>query len=599
MQVNAANAAQARRAVIPPDMTDIPPEGLLAFLDTDCIDVVPGFNTRTHFDPAEEASFAKGVKEKGVLQAIVVRPQPGKDRAYYLIAGERRLRAARTVGLMSIPALIRNVTEAQAFVINAMENHDRVNLSPAEEADMVRRAVDASNGDRDEASKLLDMTRRTIDARLLLLQATPIVREALASRKIKLGIAELLCMLPAANQDATLTRVLETGISVDDLRAKISAYALNLSAAVFDTTGCRVCPNNSSRQASLFDVHIGEGRCGNHECYEKKRQDKLKSLKDDLLRTYNNVQLDSEKAPGTYTLLCKTGPHGVGREQYQACLGCANYGVLMACGRGEEGRVTQDTCFDVGCNKVKVVEYQKTLQEHAAPSETSVHSADTSKTGAAKSASGSQKPKTKPATSATPKRVEDIINRFYRNTAAIAVENHHRMGLVYAAYALINDVTAEAGDVLKQYGLSNKAFGYGNLHKGIDALAALDNDTIKKLIVEVTSVLVKSKAESGSGVHNGKSDIVLAAMNTLRLCQTDLSQHFRLDRAYLESNTKAGIESLMCECGFDKWFNGQKKDDKAFRRLMSEKNEKIIKDILGSGFTFSGFVPRQVQLTKS
>lgn len=583
MSQNAAQAIPENRDTAKSDN-----EGELLRLPLNRIEIKEGFNTRTYIDPVALQELADGIKEIGVVQAITVRPNPDKDGFYLIIAGERRFRASNMAGLTHIPAYVRDVSEKVALVINGIENSQRENISPAEEAVQVRRMVDCCEGDRDEAARHLGYSRRVVDARLLLLNASPGVREALAKKQIKVGHAELLSCLPADKQDLNLARILETGVSVEDFRARFSAYALNLSSAIFDTSVCVGCDNNTSKQASLFDIHIGEGRCTNHICFENFRQAKIQALKADHQKTFNKVELDSEKDKNSYTLLVKTGPHGVGREQYSACLGCAKFGVLMSTAPGEEGRLQTDVCFDTVCNRAKAAEYGATLTAAAAETESPQNTPAANKKPAPKA-------KAKATVSATPKRVEEIIHRFYRDTAAISIQEHQRMGLVYAAYALLNDVATEAREIMKQYGLSTRMFGHGNLHKGIEALAAIETDKLKGLVVETSMLTVKDKLESWNGKDT--PDIVSAAKNTLKICNTDLSKYFLVDRTFIESHTKSGIEALMIECGFDKWYIEKKKEDKAFTKLMARKNDEIVNEITSSGFDFKGFVPRSVRLS--
>ncbi len=569
-------------------------EGELLHVPLDRIETKEGFNSRTYFNPEALQELANSIKAIGVVQAITVRVHPEKDGFYALLAGERRWRAAIMAGLGTIPAMVRKVNDKEAFTINGVENTLRESLSPAEEAVQVRRMVDLCGGDRDEAAKQLGFSRRVVDARLLLLNATPKVREALASRQIKVGHAELLSCLPADKQDLNLARILETNVSVEDFRTRFSAYAHNLSAAIFDTTGCRGCGHNTAQQASLFETHIGEGRCTDHQCFEGKRQAKILGLKAEHSKTFNNVQLDSEKDESSYTLLLKAGPHGVGREQFQACLSCGQFGALMSTRPGEEGRIQTDVCFDVQCNRDKAAAYNASLKQET--QNTPVENSDSpARTTEAKATARDKGAKRTSTVASTPKQVETIVHRFYRDTAALAVQENPRMGFVYAAYALLNDVTTEAREILKKYNLSTKVFGHGNLHKGIEALAAMENDKLKELVVEAAALMVKEKMENGYGKDT--PDIVSAAKITLTICKTDLAMHFRVDREFIESHTKSGIEGLMVECGFDKWLNETKKDEKAFRKLMSMKNAEIVKEILSSGFDFAGFVPRSVKIS--
>ena len=119
-------------------------DGALTRLPLDCIDVQDGFNPRRFFEDTEFAALVDSVRRQGVLQAVWVRPQDDCDpRAprFWLIAGERRWRAARAAGLTTLPALIRHVDQRQAWALADLENNPalRIGLSVAEEARFAQR----------------------------------------------------------------------------------------------------------------------------------------------------------------------------------------------------------------------------------------------------------------------------------------------------------------------------------------------------------------------------------------------------------------------------------------------------------------------------
>ncbi|MCP5127938.1 MAG: ParB/RepB/Spo0J family partition protein, partial [Gammaproteobacteria bacterium] len=121
-----------------------PVDGQLAYLPLDWIDVQPGFNPRTFFEDGEFAALVESVNVQGILQAIWVRPQENYDPArprFWLIAGERRLRAAHTAGLPCIPVTVRVADARQALILVELENNPalRINLSVAEEAQFAQR----------------------------------------------------------------------------------------------------------------------------------------------------------------------------------------------------------------------------------------------------------------------------------------------------------------------------------------------------------------------------------------------------------------------------------------------------------------------------
>ena len=188
-------------------------DGQLAYLPLDWITVQPHFNPRTFFEDGEFAALVESVRAQGVLQAVWVRPCADYDPAaprFWLIAGERRWRAAHAAGVASIPATIRFADAQQALVLADLENNAalRINLSVAEEAHFAQRFLGECAGERAEAARLLGWSRAKLDARLLLLHAAPAVLDALTQRKIQVGHAELLAGLPEATQNGTLAKIL-------------------------------------------------------------------------------------------------------------------------------------------------------------------------------------------------------------------------------------------------------------------------------------------------------------------------------------------------------------------------------------------------------
>ena len=235
-------------------------DGQLRYLPLETIDVQPGFNPRQFFADTEFQQLIASVRAQGIIQPIVVRPPQESPGRYWVIAGERRWRAAREARLPEdMPALVRQVDERAALLLALAENGNRDGISPAEEAQAARRLLAACEGDRDEATRLLGWTPTKFAARQLLLHAAPAVLTALAERRIKPGHAELLAGLPAPTQDGTLARVMADQISVADLKTRIAGFALDLAAAIFDKDECLACPHNSSVQAALFEEGIGEG----------------------------------------------------------------------------------------------------------------------------------------------------------------------------------------------------------------------------------------------------------------------------------------------------------------------------------------------------
>jgi ParB family chromosome partitioning protein len=170
--------------------------------------ILPGRNPRGYFDPSEMTALEDSVKSKGVLQAILVRPRDAGR--YEIVAGERRWRAAKKVfgDEYEIPALVRDLDDGEADEAALIENIQRADMSPTEEAEAAAKILGRCQGDRDEASRRLGWSRTTLDKRLALMNCSERVRRALSERRIQLGHAELLAAVTRDKQDAVLEKLL-------------------------------------------------------------------------------------------------------------------------------------------------------------------------------------------------------------------------------------------------------------------------------------------------------------------------------------------------------------------------------------------------------
>ena len=541
----------------------------LVWLSPQEISVEPGFNPRSYFDPKALDELKESIRANGIQQNLVVRPasEPGR---YLLIAGERRLRAARAVGLDEVPCLVRHVDKRQALAIAALENDKRQNISPAEEAQQAQRMLDASDGDRDEAARVLGWSRSKLDARLLLLHAHEDVLAALAERRIKLGIAELLSGLPKTAQEKNLPVIIEKGYSVAELRQKLESMAQKLGTAIFDTSGCAGCPHNTTTQASLFDDGMSEGQCVGRSCFTEKTQAALKAKQAELQGQYNAVFLDLEKTAGSWVYLLPDGKAGVGEAQYAACKGCANFGALLSSEPGCEGQVNENVCFDPLCSVEKV----KAAQNEAKQAEQAKASSAKAKTGSKTKA----KPKGK-TTAAAPKKVRELSVTFLREQAGEVALRDPTTRRALLLYALLR----ESGRL--------SAIGDRHLPLALAELHRMDDKALEALEKETAAFYLREYAGSNYG---GSAEIEQGAIGALAITGQDLTGRFTLTREFLEAHTKAGIEALMNEATapsgqtFAQWWAAKKGP---FKKLMGKKSGEIIEAILKADFDFSQWVP--------
>lgn len=165
---------------------------------------------RKTFDPEALAELSASIKEKGVLQPILVRPQGG---AYEIVAGERRFQAAKLAGLSTVPVLVRDLTDQEALELAIIENLQRENLNAVEEAEAFEQLMGFGLSQED-VSQAVGKSRSTIANSLRLLTLPPIAREAIATGRISAGHGRAILSKPEQDRDWAVERIIEKALSV-------------------------------------------------------------------------------------------------------------------------------------------------------------------------------------------------------------------------------------------------------------------------------------------------------------------------------------------------------------------------------------------------
>ncbi len=150
---------------------------------------------RLHFDHHEMEELIASIKEHGILQPIVVTRRP--DGGYELIAGERRLRASTIAGLKTVPAILREASDQQKLELAMIENIQRQDLNPVEEAKAYIRLMDQFHLTQDEIGQKMGKSRSQVANMIRLLQLPKEIQQALIDRKISMSQARTLLSLPS------------------------------------------------------------------------------------------------------------------------------------------------------------------------------------------------------------------------------------------------------------------------------------------------------------------------------------------------------------------------------------------------------------------
>lgn len=188
------------------DLNDFPDEGKKSFdkpadlVNINLIKASP-FQPRTEFDEEALRALADSVKEKGVLQPLLVR-KVGND--YELIAGERRLRASKLAGLSEVPVIVREMTDQEVLEVALVENLLRENLTAIEEAEGLQRLIDEFSHTQEALSKIIGKSRSHIANTLRLLTLPESVQNLVKEGKLSAGQARSLVGLENAEDLAQL-----------------------------------------------------------------------------------------------------------------------------------------------------------------------------------------------------------------------------------------------------------------------------------------------------------------------------------------------------------------------------------------------------------
>lgn len=173
----------------------------------------PGkYQPRTNMDQVALSELAESIKAQGIMQPILVRPID-TDR-YEIIAGERRWRAAQLAGLTEVPALIRKVPDESALAMSLIENIQRENLNPLEQAMGIQRLINEFGMTHQSAGEALGNSRSTISNLLRLLNLPAPIQELMMHGKIDMGHGRALLPLPAVEQIRIANMIVQKQLSV-------------------------------------------------------------------------------------------------------------------------------------------------------------------------------------------------------------------------------------------------------------------------------------------------------------------------------------------------------------------------------------------------
>ena len=184
------------------------------------------YQPRTRMDEGSLYELAESIKSQGVMQPVLVRPLPGTANDYEIIAGERRVRAAKLAGLDEVPVLVKDVPDEAAAVMALIENIQREDLNPLEEAQGLQRLVSEFELTHEQAAAAVGRSRSAASNLLRLLNLAAPVQQMLMAGDLDMGHARALLSLDNAQQILSANQIVSRKLSVREAE-KLVAHAQN------------------------------------------------------------------------------------------------------------------------------------------------------------------------------------------------------------------------------------------------------------------------------------------------------------------------------------------------------------------------------------
>lgn len=225
----------------------------------------PGkYQPRTHMDQASLESLADSIRSQGIMQPIIVRLV--SDDRYEIIAGERRWRASQLAGLTEVPVIIKEIPDEAALAMALIENIQRENLNPIEEANGIQRLINEFDMTHETAAQAVGRSRSAVTNLLRLQNLHAVVQEMLADARLDMGHARALLTLDGAKQIAAAEEIVQNQLSVrsaEQLVKKLSsAAAAPTKVSAKDRDVLRLQDTLSQQLGAVVTVDVSKNGSG-------------------------------------------------------------------------------------------------------------------------------------------------------------------------------------------------------------------------------------------------------------------------------------------------------------------------------------------------
>ncbi|SDN82919.1 chromosome partitioning protein, ParB family [Lutimaribacter pacificus] len=212
---------------------------------------------RRSFTPEQLEELSASIKEKGIIQPLIVRPRPDSDGEYEIVAGERRWRAAQMARLHEVPVLVRDFNDTEVLEVAIIENIQRADLNPVEEAAGYRQLMDKFGHTQEKLSEVLGKSRSYIANLVRLLSLPDEVQTYLREGKLSAGHARAL--ITSEDPAGLARKVIQKGLSVRETESLAKKAVGNIFAESGKTTPKKAAEKDADTKALEGDLSAGLG----------------------------------------------------------------------------------------------------------------------------------------------------------------------------------------------------------------------------------------------------------------------------------------------------------------------------------------------------
>lgn len=216
----------------------------------------PGkYQPRSYMDDAALQTLADSIKAQGIMQPILVRQlsgHAGDGEQYEIIAGERRWRASQRAGLVEVPVLVREIADESALAMALIENIQRENLNPLEEAQGIKRLIDEFSMTHEKAAEAVGRSRVAVSNLLRLLTLSVPVQEMLMHGKLDMGHARTLIGLDGAQQVMLAEQMVYNNLSVREAEALVKKF--NEQLTKYDPVAKKPAPQKTNTSQDILSL---------------------------------------------------------------------------------------------------------------------------------------------------------------------------------------------------------------------------------------------------------------------------------------------------------------------------------------------------------